>query len=160
VWGAGLAGFTSVPLEAAQAKPKPPPAPKPVKPPASPNAANKQAPKPVPADQLQKLLNMSPEEREKNLSKLPPAQRTRAENQLNNLDKMSPQDRARRLDQISRLEKLPPGRRQAVNQEMQSIRKLPTVQERRAVIQSPEFQQNFSPEEQQLIREQFPGAAK
>ncbi len=73
---------------------------------------------------------------------------------------MTPQQRAQRLDQISRLEKLPPGRRQAVTQQMQSIAKLPTVQERRAVIHSPEFQQNFSPEEQQLIRDRFPGAAK
>jgi hypothetical protein len=156
VYGAGLG---SLRLEAGQPKVNIPAIPKTPKPPGSRPGA-KQAAKAVPADQLQKLLKMSPQDREKNLSKLPPAQRTRVENQLNNLDKMTPERRAQRLDQISRLEKLPPARRQAVTKEMQSIRQLPTVGERRAAIHSPEFEKNFSPEEQQLIREQFPGAAK
>jgi hypothetical protein len=148
-----------VPLEAAQAKAKPPVAPKP-----SPskiiNQAAKQPAKQVPVEQLQRLLNMSPENREKNLSKLAPAQRTRIQNQLDNLDKMPPGQRAVTLDMLRRLENLPPARQQAVNQEMQRIQKLPTVEERSAVIHSPEFQQSFSPEEQELLRERFPGAAK
>jgi hypothetical protein len=164
------AGLGSVRLDAGQAKGKPPAPPpaKPVKPPPTPKQiakqAAKQAARQVPVDQLQKLLNMSPEDREKNLSKLPPEQRTRAENQLANLDKMSPQQRAQRLEQIRHLEtgmaKLSPARQVAVNQEMQSIRKLPAGEARRAAINSPEFQKNFTPDEQQLIREQFPGASK
>jgi hypothetical protein len=73
---------------------------------------------------------------------------------------MTPEQRAQRMDQISRLEKLPPARRQAVNQEMQRINQIPVGPQRRAALHSPEFQQNFSPDEQQLIRERFPGAAK
>ena len=160
----GLAGPR---LEAGQPKAKAPAAPKPpaAKTPNQANKqanqqANKQAAKAVPADQLEKLLNMSPEEREKNLSKYPPAQRQNLQNRLNNLDKLTPEQRAQRLDRTRRLESLPPARRQAVNQQMQAIANLPTVQERRAVIRSPEFQKNFSPEEQQLIRDRFPGAAK
>jgi hypothetical protein len=149
-------------LEAAQAK-KPPPPPKPpakIAPPKPGNGnPNKQPAKPIPAEQLGRLLNMTPEQREKNLSKLPPPQRQRLENQLNNLDKMSPEQRAQRLDQISRLEKMPPARQQAVTKEMQSIQALP-VPERRARLHSPEFNQTYSPEEQQLIRERFPGAAR
>jgi len=152
--------LAGVGLEAGQPKVKAPAPPKTPTPKQAAKQAARQAAKQVPAETLQKLLNMSPEDREKTLSKLPPAQRTRAENQLSNLDKLSPEQRARRLDQLGRLEKLTPARRQAVTQQMQSIRNLPTVKERRAVIQSPEFQKNFSPEEQQLIREQFPGAAK
>jgi uncharacterized protein DUF3106 len=163
VYGA-IAGVGLGALKAAQPKIKPPPIAKVPKPQAGPKPAakqaNKQAAKAVPADQLEKLLKMSPEEREKNLSKYPPAQRQNLENRLNNLDKLSPEDRAQRLDRARRLESLPPARRQAVTQEVQSIRQLPTVKERRAAINSPEFQKNYSPEEQQLIREQFPGAAK
>jgi hypothetical protein len=159
----GLAGTR---LQAGQAKPKPPAAPKPPKPAAKQAAkpAPKPAAKPVPADQLEKMLNMSPEDREKILSKLPPPQRQNVETRLNNLDKLPPQQRAQRLAQLrqleSGLEKLSPARRQAVNQEMQSIRKLPPGAARRAVIDSPEFQKSFSPEEQQLIRGQFPAASK
>jgi hypothetical protein len=153
--------LAGVRLDAGQPKVKPPPPPpKPAKPQAGPKQGNKQAAKQVPAEQLQKLLNMSPEEREKNLSKLPPAQRQNLENRLNNLDKLSPDQRSKRLDQISRLEKLPPARRQAVNQEIQRIQQLPPGPARRAAIHSPEFQQSYSPEEQDLIRERFPGAAK
>jgi hypothetical protein len=159
VYGA-IAGAGLGVLKAAQPKIKPPPVSKLPKPQAAPKPAARPAAKAVPADQLEKLLNMSPEEREKNLSKYPPAQRQNLQNRLNNLDKLSPEDRAQRLDRTRRLESLPPARRQAVTQQVQSIRQLPTVKERRAAINSPEFQKNFSPEEQQLIREQFPGAAK
>jgi hypothetical protein len=155
----GIASFTGSPLEAAQPKIKIPPVPKPVKPPPTPKQAAKQAAKQVPADTLQKLLNMSPEDREKTLSKMTPAQRTRAENQLSNLDKMTPQNRAKSLDRISRLEKLPPVRQAAVKQQLQSLNGM-TIPERRTFLHSPEFEKNFSPEEQQLIRDQYPGAAK
>jgi hypothetical protein len=154
-------GLAGVRLDAGQPKVKPPPPAKPAKPPAQPKQANKQgAPKPVPADELEKMLKMSPEEREKNLSKYPPAQRQNLENRLNNLDKLSPDERAKRLDRARRLESLPPARRQAVNQQIQSIRQLPPGAPRRAALHNPEFEKNFSPDEQQLIREQFPGAAK
>lgn len=102
-YGAGIR------LDAAQAKPKPAPPPKPAPKAAAPKQqANKQqAPKAVPADELEKMLNMSPEEREKNLSKYPPAQRQNLENRLTNLDKLSPEDRAQRLQRTRELEKLP-----------------------------------------------------
>jgi hypothetical protein len=154
------ASFTVLPLEAGQTKPKPPPPPKPAKPAAAPKGGNNQAAKPVAADQLQKMLDMSPEDRQKTLAKLPPEQRKNVENRLNALDKMTPEKRAQQLDQTRRLESLPPARRKAVTDEMKTISDLPQGAARRAIIQSPEFQKAFSPEEQQLIRDRFPGASK
>ncbi len=105
------------------------------------------------------MLKMSPEEREKNLSKLPPAQQTRLRNQLNNLDRMTPAQRARNVwIKISRLEKLPPERRQAVTKQVQSMNGL-SVADQREFLHSSEFARNYSPDEQQIVRERFPAAA-
>src|SRR3984885_12006571 len=153
-----VCSLAGVRLDAGQAKVRRPPPTRQAKPQAAPKQGNKQgAPKQVPADELEKMLKMSPEEREKSLSKYPPAQRQNLENRLNNLDKLTPEQRAQRLDQARRLESLPPARRQAVNQQIQGIRQLPPGPARRAALHSPEFEKNFSPDEQQLIREQFPG---
>ncbi len=150
-------------IEAGQ--PKAPPAPKPAKP-VNPRPANKaanqaarQAVRQAPAEELRRFLNMSPEEREKNISKLTPAQQQRMRNQLGRLDNMPPEQRERRLTELGKLEKLNPERRQAVTQQMQSIATLP-VPQRRAYLHSQEFNRNFSPDEQEIIRERFPGAAR
>lgn len=149
-------------LEGAQPKPKAPPAPKP---PAAVNKAGankgaaKQAARPMPAEQLERMLNMSPEEREKTLSKLPPAQQQNVRNRLNNLDKMPPEQRALNLQRTRQLEKLSPARRQAVTQQIQGMSNL-SVKEKRQILNSPDFNRNFSPDEQDLIRERFPNAAR
>jgi len=155
-------------IEAGQ--PKAPPAPKPAKPvPVRPNkAANqgakqaaRQAVRQPPAEELRRFLNMSPEEREKNISKLTPAQQQRMRNQLDRLDRLPPEQRERRLSELGKLEKLSPERRQAVTQQMQSIQNnIPAGPLRRAYLHSPEFYRDFTPDEQDIIRERFPGAAK
>lgn len=147
-------------LEAGQPKPKPPPpAPKANK--GAKQAAKqaaRQAAKQMPAEQLQRFLDMSPEDREKALSKLPDAQRQAVQQRLDNLERMSPAQRAQTLDQARRLESLPPARRQAVTTQIRSMGGL-SIADQRQMIHSPEFNQNFSPEEQQLIRDRYAAAA-
>lgn len=117
--------------------------------------------RPVPADQLRKMLGMSPEQRQKALdaSKLTVPQRERVQKQLDTLDRMPPAQREQQLNWIGRLETLPAPRQRAVNQQIQAMNGM-TVAQKRAIIQNPEFEQRFSPEEQDLIRERFPNAAR
>jgi hypothetical protein len=146
--------------QGAQQKVKPPPAPKPAQTPKqAAKQAARQAAKQVPAEQLGKLLNMSPEEREKALanSKLTPEQRQRVQNQLDNLDRMSPAQREQRLNRISQLEKLPQARQQAVTKQIQGMNNL-SIADQRQMLNSPEFGKNFSSEEQQIVRDRFPAA--
>lgn len=101
---------------------------------------------------LQRLANMTPEQRERALSKLPPERRAYVEGQLNRLGNLSPEQRAKLLQRYDEFQGLPRDRQSAVRSELQSLRKLPTPQLRER-LNSPEFQQNFSPEEQRLLRE-------
>ena len=101
---------------------------------------------------------MSPEERQKALSKLPAAQRQQVQNRLDNLDRLSPAQREQRLNQARQLEQLPPARRQAVTRQIQGMNGR-SIADQRQALNSPEFKQNFSPEEQQLVRDRFPAAA-
>lgn len=153
----------SVSLMGGQPKAKVP-APPPRPPAAKPQAARSQEAKKagggkqVQTDQLEKLLNMSPEEREKTLSKLPPDQRQRVQNRLNNLDRMNPAQRQQNLERARQLEQLPPQRRQAVTRQIQSMNGL-SIADQRQFLHSPEFSQNFSPQEQEIVRERFTAAS-
>jgi hypothetical protein len=69
---------------AAHAAPAPSPAP--AKPAAK--QANPPARGPVPAEQLERLLNMTPEQRQKALSQLPPGRRQQLQTRLDNLDSL------------------------------------------------------------------------
>lgn len=113
----------------------------------------------LPGPALQKLSQMTPEQRQRVLSRLPPERRARIEEQLNRLEKLPPDQRARLLQRYDEFQGLPRDRQAAVRSELQALRKLPTPQLRER-LNSPEFQQQFSPEEQRLLREslirQFP----
>jgi hypothetical protein len=64
-----------------------------------------------------------------------------------------PADQKAELDRrFQEFQKLPPVRRQAVRDELQTLRALRPV-ERRARINSPEFREQYSPEEIQLMRD-------
>ncbi len=147
-------------VEGAQTKVKPPPAPRPAAKPAAKPGSNqgKQPARPVPAEQLERLLNMSPEERQKALSKLPPPQQKQLQNRLDNLDRQSPAQRAETLERTRQLEKLPPERQQAVTNQIKGMNGL-SFADQREILNSPEFGKNFSPEEQQIVRERYPQAA-
>jgi hypothetical protein len=143
----------------AQNKPKkvaPPPHPPP-KPPPNQRANPNRPPQESPAREIERFQNMSPEQREKELAKLPPARRARVQEQMERFDKMPPAQRAQALKRLQAFEDLPPQRRVAVRQQIQSLRGLPR-QERLAWLNSEEMQKNYSPAEQKLIRESFPQA--
>lgn len=141
----------------APAKPSAPP-PRMARPARGPNGPRGGPPRQNPVDQLERFQQMSPNDREKELSKLPPARRARVEQQLANLDKLTPQQRERRLARLRTLQSLPPERRQAVQQEIRDLRALPP--RLRAARLNDEEMKTFSPVEQQLIRDTFPRAAR
>lgn len=112
-----------------------------------------------PTEQVERLLNMSPEEREKALAGLPPARRAAIEKRIDTLESLPPEVRERRINLAKRLESLPEDRQPVVRQEIQGIQRMP-VPERRIRLHSSDFNQDYSPEEQQLIRDHFPNAAR
>jgi hypothetical protein len=135
------------------------PAPAPKVPAAKPQTGNKAGGgKQVAAEALERLLNMSPEERQKALSKLPPQQQKQLQTRLDNLERQTPEQRAQTLERTRQLEVLPPQRQKAVTSQIQSMNKL-SFADQRQILNSPEFKQNFSPEEQQIVRERFTQAA-
>jgi hypothetical protein len=134
----------------------------------------------APAQREQRLNQIS------QLEKLPPARQQAVKGQIQSMNGLSIADQRQFLhspefsqkyspeeQQIIRdrfppansevvrpTDKLVPARRQAVQQEVQRIRALPAGPERREALHNPEFNQNFSPDEQQIIRDNFPNAAK
>lgn len=131
--------------------PKPPPAPR-----VNINKGAGKNPKNDPVKELERFQKMSPEEREKELAKLPPQRRERVERQMERLDNMSPEQRARMLNRLQTMQHLSPERKQAVTDEIQYLRGLPP-NFRRARLYGSEFEKQYSPEEQKVIRETFPG---
>jgi Protein of unknown function (DUF3106) len=142
------------PLPAQKKPPANPPAPHASKPP----NANANRPKENPAQQLERFQKMSPGDREKALSKLPADRRARVEQQLQNLDKLTPEQRAKRFQRLEALQNLPPQRRQLVRQEIEDLRSLPTGLRRDRLYG--EDMKQFSPQEQQLIRDSFPNITR
>lgn len=120
------------------------------------------APKPNPAVELRRFLSMKPEQREKEINKLPPQQRERMQNQIARFESLPPEQRERQLQRLEAMQNLPPERRQAVNQEIQRIREAapPAGPERRQFLRqqlyNEDFRQRFSPEERELIFGAFP----
>ncbi|MCU1260137.1 MAG: hypothetical protein JWO80_3022 [Bryobacterales bacterium] len=126
--------------------------------------------RPAGDQQIQKLEKMSPAERQKALEALPPDRRRNIESRLDRLQKMSPEERAQLQDRLERFKNLPPGqqkevrqlaqqfralpadRRPIVRRELDLLRKLPE-NERDARLNSPDFKQRFSGEEQKILRQ-------
>lgn len=97
---------------------------------------------------------MNPEERQRALSKLPPQQQKQIQNRLDNLDRMNPAQRQQQLERARQLEALPPDRRQAVTRQIQSMNWM-SIADQRQLLNSPEFAKNYSPAEQQIVRDRF-----
>jgi hypothetical protein len=122
------------------------------------------------SDNLARLLKMSPEQRNKALSGLPPARRNMIEKRLNDYQKMPEQERARALDRLRRMQSLPPQKQQQVRASIQKLTTLPDPRhglvqkqinhlrplsdaDRRAMMNSEEFRSKFTPAEQQMIED-------
>lgn len=134
---------------AAQGKqPAPPPRANPVL--RRPNNAGKAPINPV--KELERFQKMSPEQRDKEMAKLRPAQRQRMERLLERFENMPPAMREQALRRLEALHELSPERRMAVTDELRNLRSLPPL-ERRARLRSDDIQQNFSEDERKLLYE-------
>ncbi len=125
-------------------------------------------PRQNPADILERMSHMSPEQRARALAGLPPGQQQQIANGLRRLERLSPDQRAewlvrfRRFQQLSPLQKqavrnmvfafrmLPQPRRAAVKRELDILRHLPEP-ERIQRLESPAFRSRFTPQEQNMI---------
>src|SRR5579863_49979 len=98
------------------------------------NTAPKNAqPKPDnhPGEQLfTRLERMTPEEREKALSQLPPARRAQIEKRIQNFQKLPPAVQERRLDRLELLNSLPPQRQTEIRRSMNQLQSLPDDRKR------------------------------
>src|SRR5579872_6034204 len=116
----------------------------------------------------QRLLQMSPEERERALSRFPPERQAQIRQRLQRLDNLPKQQQDRVIERYQMFSNLPPetqnlvrrqirafnalpdDRRQMVGQAFQRLRRLPES-ERQEVLSRPAFQRRFTPEEQQIL---------
>jgi hypothetical protein len=141
-------------------KPNPPP-PAAKNPKAAPKLGN-------PGNVAQRLLQMSPEERERVLAQFPPERQAQIRQRLQRLDSLPKQQQDRVIEryqtfstlppekqalvrrQIQAFNALPDDRRQMVGAAFQRLRRLPEA-ERQARMASPAFKSRFSPQEQQIL---------
>ncbi len=119
---------------------------------------------------IERWSKMPPEQRERALSKLDPERRRRIEEQLNWYQNLRPEERDQlrfRADMFNRLppdrqdvarrlfrqyNQLPLERQNIVRDEFNSLREM-SPRDRRARIESSEFQEKFNPREQQFLRQ-------
>jgi hypothetical protein len=157
-----LPGLGFAPSAFAQARrggmnrPKPPRPEKPAKP-----------AKTTPIDEFQ---TMSPQERQKALERMPPAQRQKLEERLQKFNELPAEQQRTLKNMYTRLHELPSGRqdavrksmnqffeqsperRQAMREELKGISALPE-QDRVARMASPEFRSKFNGKEQGIVRD-------
>ncbi|HTQ58534.1 MAG TPA: DUF3106 domain-containing protein [Bryobacteraceae bacterium] len=117
---------------------------------------------------LDRWLRMTPEERERELDKLPPARARIIRQQLHRYAQMSPAERQKLRERYQTFEQLPPDLQQIVRQRLREFRLLPRERQvavHRAVLalravpqnqraprmRSEEMKSRFSPDERQMI---------
>jgi hypothetical protein len=121
-----------------------------------------------PGNVVQQLMQMTPEQRERALEKLPPQRQAQIRERLQQFDSLPKQQQERRLAQLRELASLPPETQAVVRRQMQAFNQLPADRkqvvgpemqrlrrmsegERQARIASEGFQNRFSPAEQQIL---------
>lgn len=131
--------------------------------PRRPPNANPKLQRPDPVQQLRQFQALSPQQREKELAKLPPKRRENLEKQLARFDAMTPVQRERAIHKLELMQTLTPERRQAVNEAIKGLRERYdglTPRERRQglarELYSDEMKQKWSPTELELIHGAFP----
>jgi hypothetical protein len=123
-----------------------------------------------PANAIDRWNRMSPEERERELAKLPPARARLIRQRIARYNQMRPEDRKALRDRYETFSHLPPDKQQIVrdrlrefhqlphdrqppvHREVEHLRSLPEAQ-RQARMNGDEFRAQFSPQEQQIIRD-------
>jgi hypothetical protein len=105
---------------------------------------------PLPAPAVERFLQMSPEDRERALSQLPPERRQQVEERLNRLQQLPPEQAQRLQELYPAFISLRPVRRQAVRQEIQELRQMrPALRKDRLDSDAG----SFSPEEMGILRQ-------
>jgi hypothetical protein len=119
-------------------------------------------------EQLQKLIDMKPEDRDKFLQSLPPERRKNIEKRLGDFAKMAPAGRTRVLTQLEMLNSLPFPKQQQVRRSLKQLQDLPEErkalisrelhlmapmpdEQRREHMNSEEFRNRYSVTEQQMM---------
>jgi len=122
------------------------------------------------AENLSKLLKLSPDQRTKALSSLPPARRTQIEKRLNDIQKMPAPEQANALEHLRRMQSLPSQKQQQVRASLRKLAELPQPRQgmvrrqikqmralsdvdRRALMNTEEFRSKFTPAEQQMVED-------
>jgi hypothetical protein len=105
---------------------------------------------PLPAPAVERFLQMSPEDRERELSKLTPERRQEVEQRLARLQQLPP-DQVQRLQEVyPAFLNLRPVRRQAVRLEIQQLRQMrPALRKDRLSSDA----RDFTPEEMGILRQ-------
>lgn len=126
-----------------------------------------QQPKPNPIDRWNR---MSPEERERELAKLPPARARAIRQRIWRYNHMRPEEQEKLRRRYQTFSQLPPEQQQIVRQRLREFRQLPPARQplvHREVVQlrslpepqrqmrlnSDDFQARFSPPEREIIRD-------
>jgi len=121
-----------------------------------------------PAYQFERLISMSPEQRDRVIEKLPPQQQERLRARLDQFDRLPPAQKAWRIDLMNRLFALPPERQQAYTEQVQAFNKLEPrhrrviadeirslwampESDRQAKLANEAYRSRFSPEELQIL---------
>ncbi len=152
-----LAAQQTKPPKPPKAQPKPPPPPK-----SRPAGKGSEAVKRLnenPVGELDRFTKMSPQQREKELSKLPPQRRANFEQRLAHYESLTPEQQEKFKLNVEMMQSLPKDRQNAVKNEIQRLQALPPAQ-RRKILMSEEFRQRFSPDEEKLVRDRFPNMPK
>jgi hypothetical protein len=139
------------------------PAPRPAAPPKGGGKINNPG-----ASVAQRLMQMTPEERERALEKLPPAQQDRIRQQLERFDKRPELQRQRVIQQYREFSTLPPDTQRLVTRQIQFLNHLPDDRgpivraelqrlrrmpepDRQARLDSDDFKNKFTPDEQKAL---------
>ena len=131
---------------------------------------NGQAGKGLASPAVERLANMSPEQRKKALQKLPPDRRKKLEERLNQYDRLTPSQKAKLYGQYENFKELPaehqahlrrlfqrfnnfpPERQDALRAEVQKMQTL-SDPDRRARMNSDEFRNRYDQRERALLAE-------
>jgi hypothetical protein len=121
-----------------------------------------------PKENVERLLAMTPDQRDRALEKLPRKQQENLRRRFEQFDKLPPEERARRIEMWKRFESLPPEKREILSRQMQAFKALPedrlavmrpalnrlsrlSPEERQARLNSEAFKNRFSPAELQML---------
>jgi hypothetical protein len=124
--------------------------------------------RPVPNAQIQRFLRLTPQEREIAIDKMPVPNQEAIRKRLAVFDALPAEERERQLKLYDSVSKLPKDKQDLVNQRISEFYQLApdrrlgirqvyhllsakSEAEQRAIIDSPEFKERFTPAEQQIV---------